>query len=117
MEEKKTISNDESLSQTVIHQIPQKMRRLLTGQGHREQPSHDGGHSVTGSSQWKSCCIEMDQEAARFFALLGLTVFILGFSFYQLAYGEPCNQAPLWGLIGTMIGFWFDGPKMNQRNN
>lgn len=91
-----------------------------SGSGRNQSDLKDDGRSATGTDQdddkWESCCMVMEPEAARFFALLLLTVFILGFCFYQLAYGEPCNQAPLWGLIGTMIGFWFDGPKMSPKN-
>jgi len=65
--------------------------------------------------KWDSCCMSMDKEAARFFSMLVLTFFILSFSFYEVSYGHPCNQSALWGLIGTMIGFWFDGPKIGQR--
>lgn len=54
----------------------------------------------------------MDKEAVKFFSLLILTFFILCFSFYEVSYGEVCNQSALWALIGTLIGFWFDGPKI-----
>jgi len=59
--------------------------------------------------------MNVDQDAARFFALLLLTAFILSFCFYMLAIKDPCETGPLWGLIGTMIGFWFEGPSMKNK--
>ena len=84
-----------------------RMRDVVTG---------TAAISTTSRRRWTSCCVTMDQDAAKFFALLGLTVFILSFSFHQLSVGKACNHAPLWGLIGTMIGFWFEGPRLNNKN-
>ena len=69
---------------------------------------------MTQADTWDSCCISMDREAVRFFSLLMLTFFILGFLFWKIAVSDVCDSAPLWGLVGSMIGFWFDGPKVNS---
>jgi len=75
--------------------------------------SQGSGLSVIDQTRrWNSCCLSMDRNAARFFALLLLTVFILTFVFYQLIHTDHCDAAPLWGLIGTLIGFWFDSPSI-----
>ena len=78
------------------------------------EPLEESGPSPD-DRRWKSCCLSMDRTAARFFSLLMLTVFILTFVFYQLANTDPCDSAPLWGLIGTLIGFWFDGPSLKSK--
>jgi hypothetical protein len=64
---------------------------------------------------WQSCCMTMDAEATRFFALLSLTVFILAFCFYMISDRDPCDTGPLWALIGSLLGFWFDGPKLEKK--
>ena len=66
-------------------------------------------------ARWTSCCMTMDPGAVKYFVTFAMTIFILSFCFYQLAYGDPCNNGALWTLIGSLVGVWFPQPQMNRK--
>ena len=65
---------------------------------------------------YKCFCCHLDKRAALFFSQLALTLILLGFCFSQIYSQGNANSGPVWGLIGTFIGFWFDSPKLKEND-
>lgn len=62
------------------------------------------------TNMYRSCCFVIDRRAAKFFAQLFLTLIMLGFCFWQISLDNEKLGGPIWALIGTFVGFWFDSP-------
>lgn len=62
---------------------------------------------------YRVCCWKVDRRVLSVFIQLLLTLMMLCFCFYQIAYGAPEQAGPVWGLIGTFVGYWFDAPKVH----
>ena len=61
---------------------------------------------------YRSCCFLVDKRAAKFFSQLLLTLLMVGFCFYHITYGEDSLKGPMWALLGTFVGYWFDAPRI-----
>lgn len=59
---------------------------------------------------WKSCCCQIDKRAAKFFTQFLLSVILLVVCFVQLMVGDENVNGPVWGLVGTIVGYWFESP-------
>jgi hypothetical protein len=56
----------------------------------------------------------MNPDAVRFFTVLAISLIILMFCFFEIAYnGQQCNCG-LYSTIGIVIGFWFDAPRLKR---
>jgi hypothetical protein len=67
---------------------------------------------------WRSLCIHLDPDAVQFAAKFALTLFILIFCFYQVAWSvNACNNGAVWTIIGSVIGAWFEAPKLRNRTD
>jgi hypothetical protein len=58
---------------------------------------------------WKSCCFNLDKQFVTFFVQTAMGTGLLAFSAYRLTTEPDCDKAsPYWGLIGTLLGFFFN---------
>lgn len=63
---------------------------------------------------YTSCCCKLDKRAAHFFAQLLITLLMLFFCIYYIISGDPAQSGPVWALIGTFVGYWFDSPSISE---
>jgi hypothetical protein len=57
---------------------------------------------------WRSCCLQMDRQFTMFVVQTIVGVGLLTFCAYRLTVEFDCDRnAPYWGLIGTICGFFF----------
>lgn len=57
---------------------------------------------------WRSCCLQMDRQFTMFIVQTLVGVGLLTFCAYRLTVEFDCDRnAPYWGLIGTICGFFF----------
>jgi len=58
--------------------------------------------------EWRSCCFTVDRRLAVFVVQTIVGIMLLAFCAIQLSVTEDCHRStPYWGLIGTVIGFFF----------
>lgn len=62
---------------------------------------------------YRSCCCELDRRAAKFFSQLFITLMMLSFCFWQIGVGDAQVTGPVWALIGTFVGYWFESPSIS----
>lgn len=43
-----------------------------------------------------------------------LTLLVMSFCFYQISTRDPRESGALWAIIGTLTGFWFESPKVQN---
>ena len=61
-----------------------------------------------GNSTWRSCCLTMDKQFVMFLVQTLLGASLLSFCAFRLTEETDCDKnAPYWGLIGTICGFFF----------
>ena len=66
-----------------------------------------GGH-VTPGGTWRSCCLTMDKQFVMFLVQTLMGAGLLAFCAFRLTTETDCDRnAPYWGLIGTICGFFF----------
>jgi hypothetical protein len=68
-------------------------------------------HSELGN-YWQGCCGRVDPRSARFFATFFISVMMLGVCSTLFFIIDPCDSGPIWGVVGTIIGFWVDAPEI-----
>lgn len=64
--------------------------------------------SRKAKNEWRSCCFTVDRRLAVFVVQTVVGILLLAFCAVQLTVTEDCHRStPYWGLIGTVIGFFF----------
>lgn len=59
--------------------------------------------------EWRSCCFRLDKRCVMFSVQTVIGVSLLAFCAYRLATEPDCDRAaPYWGLIGSIVGFFFN---------
>ena len=62
---------------------------------------------------WKSCCLELDKDAAIYFTQMGILSSIIAFSAVMLSKSDTCEDTNTFiGLLTMCIGIIIPNPKM-----
>lgn len=65
--------------------------------------------------EWRSCCFRLDKRCVMFSVQTVIGISLLTFCAYRLATEPDCDRAaPYWGLIGSIVGFFFNKLSMGS---
>jgi len=68
----------------------------------------------TRNATWTSCCFRLDKRCVMFSVQTFIGIALLTFCAYRLTTEPECDRAaPYWGLIGTIMGFFFNKMSMS----
>ena len=64
---------------------------------------------------WKSCCIQVDRRAVKFFSQLIISLLIIVFCLFQLHYVPKCDSSEYLSLLTMILGVWVtDAPRLHN---
>ena len=73
-----------------------------------ETNTQEPGGTLDSNVTWRSCCLTMDKQFVMFLVQTLMGAGLLAFSAFRLTTETDCDRnAPYWGLIGTICGFFF----------
>jgi hypothetical protein len=82
---------------------PSVLRRELEHKFHLED--------VEVENTWRSCCLDVDKRAVKYFSQLGVGLLIIGFCMERLVTLEDDTQA-YFGLLTFTVGILLPNPSM-----
>ncbi len=67
------------------------------------------------NNYWKSCCIQVDRRAVKFFSQLIISLLIIVFCLFQLYNIPKCDAGEYLSLLTMILGVWVtDAPRLHN---